>query len=46
MESKIFFPNVTKATVIDTTKEIAAYGKENCIIFVFFLKVIRKEKQI
>ena len=47
MESKIFFPSVTKTTVIaDATKVIAAYGKGDCVIFDFLLKVIWKEKQI
>ena len=47
MESKMFFLSVRKTTVIaETTKVIAAYGKEDCIIFDFLLKVIWKEKQI
>ena len=47
MESKMFFPSVRKTTVIaETSKVIAAYGKGDCIIFVFLLKVIWKEKQI
>ena len=47
MESKMFFLSVRKTTVIaETTKVIAAYGKGDCIIFVFLFKVIWKEKQI
>ena len=44
---RCFSRATTKTTVIaDTTKVIAAYGRGDCIIFVFLLKVIWKEKQI